>query len=650
MKKIIFIGFFLFFCSFFVSAQDIRELKEKEETGSSLMFHSGKSLTGNKDNYDVKAYFLSVEMDNVSVNIKGSGEMLCEVVSDSIAEFEADLATNLQVDSVWVDGQPNGFTRPEDLIVIPLQPSLTGGTLFRVRIFYHGVVTTGSFFSGMTSKEDNNWHQWVTYTLSEPFSARNWFPCKQDLRDKADSVKVSVTVPDSLMAGSNGILKSIDTLPGKKLRFNWESHYPIDYYLISATVANYRDYSIYAHPEGMKDSILIQNFIYNDPLFLAAYKTVIDETSSLMNLYSVLFGLYPFSDEKYGHCVAPMGGGMEHQTMTTLSTFNFTLTSHEMAHQWFGDHVTCAAWQDIWINEGFASYVEYLALQKLKTQADADNWMDNAHANALKEPSGSVYVPFEDAGDIYRIFNGNLSYKKGASIIQMIRFELNDDTLFFKTLKEFQKRFAGSVATGLDFKQVLEDVSGKDFTGFFDQWYFGQGYPAYEITWGSGNDSLWIHLVQTPSSAITPLFKMPLEFRVGLGDRDTLIRIFQNKADQVFKVYITGGIVDLEVDPHKWSLFKLNSFLHVEDMQQQGMNKVFLYPNPAGTRLIVDFRGHRAERVVSLINISGKKVMEIKTNETQLPLQINRLAGGMYLIRVTENGQQVWTGKWVKTK
>ncbi len=107
------------------------------------------------------------------------------------------------------------------------------------------------------------------------------------------------------------------------------------------------------------------------PHYFKQNKAAIDKTGDLILLYSDLFGDYPFANEKYGHCVAPFGGGMEHQTMTTLVNFSFLLVAHELAHQWFGDFVTCSTWQDIWINEGFASYAEYLANQYLKSQEDS---------------------------------------------------------------------------------------------------------------------------------------------------------------------------------------------------------------------------------------------------------------------------------------
>ena len=157
----------------------------------------------------------------------------------------------------------------------------------------------------------------------------------------------------------------------------------------------------------------------------------------MITSFSRLLMDYPFSEEKYGHAMAPMGGGMEHQTMTTLQDFGFFLVAHELAHQWFGDHITCGNWQDIWINEGFASYMEYVAAQELLGQEAADGWMTNAMSVAKSRTRGSVFVPEEGVEDEYRLFDYALSYKKGAILLHMIRYELDDDDLFFGALRQY---------------------------------------------------------------------------------------------------------------------------------------------------------------------------------------------------------------------
>jgi len=605
------------------------------------------SATEELTKYDVKSYILDIYVDNQNTYIAGNVRIISEIVTEGLNEFHLELANHLTIDSIRVASNLSSYTHANDIIKIPLQSIPEVATVMDVQVYYHGFVPQDGFFSGMTNKIDQQWNEKVTWTLSEPFAAKDWFACKQDLQDKADSVKVSVSTKEGLMAGSNGILTSVDTLPGQKLKYNWETYYPTAYYLISVSVANYMDYSIYAHPEGINDSILIQNFIYNNAAYLSQKKSEINETVELIELYSELFSIYPFESEKYGHCVAPMGGGMEHQTMTTLSSFSYYLVAHELGHQWFGDNVTCGTWQDIWINEGFASYTEYLALQMLKSQASADDWMVLAQNYAKERPYGSVYVPFEEAGNIGRIFDYRLSYKKGAAIIHMLRFELNNDTIFFNTLKEFQRKYSDSVAIGLDFKEVIEDQSGMDFTAFFDQWYFGQGFPAFNISWGQKSDTLVIESSQTGSSGLTPFFKMPIELLVQMGEKDTLVRVFQSANFNEFKINVSDIVTGISLDPNGWSLLEVNSINRIEDTKEEKVNPFTLYPNPASDYIIIDFKGISKERLIRILDVSGRLVEEIETDETRIILDTFELSQGVYIIQI-HDGTQDWTQKFLK--
>lgn len=546
MRKLILLNLFIIITLYPVLAQKTKYafeakpfFKNQQEKKSSLLY-----------NYNVQFYHLNIETDNTTDTItKGNVLIKAKVKQDNFKTFAIELVNSLTIDSIKVNGKLSSFSHDDDLISIPLETPLNQGETVEGRIYYHG--ETGS---GMRLQTSSKWNKQVNYTLSESFHAKDWFPCKEILTDKADSAKIYVTTQKGLMVGSNGLLKDIDTLENNKVRFRWETKYPIDYYLISLAIGDFMEYSYDMQLDG-GGSMLIQNYLYNDQECLDENKNVLDQTDDMIILLSDLFGPYPFKEEKYGHCMAPFGGGMEHQTMSTMGYFDFGITMHELGHQWFGDYVTCATWQDIWINEGFASYSEYLGEEFLHTQQKADEWMQEAHNYVLNEDGGSVYIPEEHKENESRIFDYRLSYKKGAAIVHQIRFELNNDDIFFKTLKDFLKEYADSAATGEDFRAILEKNSGKDFSAFFDQWYYGEGHPIISVEYyqPEKKDSLSLIVKQETSKPnVTPFFEMHTEFRIQHSDGDTLIRTYQQQSTDTFQIYMPHKVKEINIDPNNW--------------------------------------------------------------------------------------------------
>jgi len=277
-----------------------------------------------------------------------------------------------------------------------------------------------------------------------------------------------------------------------------------------------------------------------------------------------------FFEEKYGHYMwYPSGfSGMEHITMSGMRYFNTYLVSHELGHSWFGDNVTCATWSDIWINEGFATYTQYLVLEYLYSKASADSQMNSYMNYVMSVPDGSVYIPEEELNSVGRIFSTRLSYRKGGTLVHMIRFEMDNDSLFFRTLYEFQEQFKDSLATGLDFKNVCEEVSGLDFTDFFNQWYFGEGFPTFKVTWSQNEDTISMQVEQTTSTTTTPLFKTPVEYKFTYSSgADTTIRLKQNQNDTTYKIVIPFEISEIEVDPNNWLLNQIDTVIQNKNLE-----------------------------------------------------------------------------------
>jgi aminopeptidase N len=426
------------------------------------------------------------------------------------------------------------------------------------------------------------------------------------------------------------------------VRYEWKSRYPIDYYLISFAVGDYMDYSFYA-PVNETDSVLVQNYIYNDEGYFTQNKKLIDETSDMIQLFSGLFGDYPFKNEKYGHCTAPSGGGMEHQTMTTIANFSFTLVSHELAHQWFGDYVTCETWQDIWINEGFASYAEYLAHQYLNSQTEADNWIIRTQEYVKSLPGGSVYVPEELAVNENRIFDYRLTYAKGAAIIHMIRQEIGNDELFFSILKEFLIRYRNNTATGDEFKELLAEMTGRNFDLFFQQWYKGEGYPVLAVNWFHRNDTLYVRSLQTPSAS-TPVFNTLVEYRVSLLNRDTIITHRQESGLDNWQVYLPGLISSVTVDPNHWLIMDVTGVSRIGKEQE---SHFVLVPNPARHNITLHFTDPVHDYTLYLADASGKILFSEEANTSEKIIDVSQLAKGMYFVIINEK-EEFYQTRFIK--
>ncbi len=399
-------------------------------------------------------------------------------------------------------------------------------------------------------------------TMSCPYFAYTWWPVKDgdvytanDHSDKS-TMEFSITVPanaNDLVVPSNGLLQSVETLSHSRKRYNWASDYPITPYLVCFTGAEYNTWTAYYEHAG--GSMPVEFYIYptwDNTSNRQAWEEVVD----MIEVYAVLFGEYPFIDEKYGIYNAPFLGGMEHQTMTAQGgasyAFGEYLTAHELSHMWWGDMITCKTWNHVWLNEGFASYTEALW---------AENKPGSSGLAALKSymttmrytGGGSVYVTEGEVGSVGAIFDGNTSYHKGAWVLHMLRHVLGDDS-FYDALAAYRAAFAFGAATTEDFQAVCESFypSG-DLDWFFQEWIYGERAPAYSWGWNSvqvnGQDYLLVYVDQTQSSDYQR-FTMPLDVVV---DGETYV-VFNDADPEHFVIPVSSAPSSVSLDPDDWIL------------------------------------------------------------------------------------------------
>lgn len=596
-----------------------------------------------EDQYDVNYVKLDLSLDNLSTHIDGIAHTRATVSSTAMSTYVFELLEDYTIDSLRFNNillpvTTTGFVRE---VTLP-QPLAIGAT-FNVVVYYHGEPSFGSgfFTTGIRTQSAGSWNAQVTYTLSEPYGAKDWWPCKQSLRDKIDSSDVWITVPASLKAGSNGILQQVTSLPGGFARYEWKNRNRIDYYLISVAAGPYVDYSYYVHFDGSSDSMLVQNYVYDDPGALPFYKNAIDSTALMINYFSELFGRYPFWKEKYGHCITPLGGGMEHQTMTTLNHFGPSLVAHELGHQWFGDYVTCGTWSDIWLNEGFATYLDYLFQAYSISDSAAAVSMSNMHNQIMADSGGSVYCP--DTTSVGRIFSSRLSYSKGAAVIHMLRFVYNNDAQFFSMLRNYLQLFGGGTATTEQFRAVAAAGLGHNLNTFFDQWVYKEGFPVYEASWNQVSDQVIIRLAQTTSMpSSVAFFQTPLEIKLYGQGIDTVVRVDHNTPAEIFSFSWSHEVDSIAIDPANHILNRTDSIRR--DFSLLSINGFdttlfLLYPNPARDYWILEGMPQQCE--LTVCDLSGRRIWQ-SNNGSRNAVRIDNhtFAKGIYLLRIySKNGK-----------
>ena len=585
--------------------------------------------------YDVRYVHLDLELERSSNAVAGTVSTTAMALQP-LNQYIVELHSNLSISNVSINGQGVPYQRNGNVVTATLPNSIPQGQTFMASITYAGTPPNGGFFNGLSNGSSPSWGNQVTWSLSQPYSARDWWPVKQSLTDKIDSCRIWISTSNQNKAGSNGLLESITPLSNNRHRYEWVHRHPIDYYLLSVSVSTYVEYAITAYPVN-SPPVYILNYIYDNPGTLPNFQADIDETVDMMEEFSELFGPYPFADEKYGHCMAPFSGGMEHQTMTTQGFFNRDLTAHELGHQWFGDHVTCSYWREIWLNEGFASYSEYLFREQIQN-GNALGWMNATHTNVMSSPDGSVNVP--DTTDVSRMFSGRLTYDKGAAILHTMRSIINNDSLFFSGLRLYLQTYGGSTASVPQFKALMENHSGLNFSDFFQEWYYGEGFPTFSIEYLHLNDTLWLSVSQTTSVPTSvPFFHVPLELRVQRPSGDTVVRMNLTQPTSTAIVPCTGSLTGLVIDPNQWLInqdgsITMNGSLSMTEWK----NALQPYPNPTTDRLWLT--GLEENLPYTILDASGRARQKGLWNTAQ-GITTKTLSSGVYFLQIHGQGSPI---------
>ncbi len=636
MKKLKLLVLIVIYCSALQSQSIVYAETEKDWHWNKKKFEEAL----HSSNYDILYHKIRWEVDPGKRYIQGTVTSLFKAKVDNFSSITFDLSDHLGVDSVGYKGQKLPFMHKDDILEINLNTTLSENQTDSLTIFYRGVPVNTGFGTFELSTHGQSGVP-VLWTLSEPFGAKEWWPCKQSLSDKIDSIDIIVETPMEYRVGSNGKL-IYEKVGGEKRVTYWKHRYPIAAYLVGIAVTNYASYSHYARMSET-DSVEILNFVYPEDRYEAEAAT--EYTVDVLEFFSKTFMPYPFSNEKYGHAQFGWGGGMEHQTMSFMGSFREGLITHELAHQWFGNYVTCSSWQDIWVNEGFAVFCEGLVIENLHPE-DWLDWKKSELDNVLLNCStGSVFV--RDTTSVERIFHYGLTYKKGGFILHMLRHQLSDE-VFFAGVRNLLASANGpdSFVSATDVKKHFEAAGDTNLTDFFDQWYYGEGYPEYKIILEHNTkDSVVFTISQTTTHSSVEFYslKIPLQFE---GDGKTRAQTFLNTVNNQRYVYKPGfKVEEVVLDPGYTILAPHRGYLEEKMVNQERFKEDSLKvsPNPVMDSFEVHSPIEFEVRNIEFYDLSGKFVLRKEINRTlrKHSVNISKLPAGQYVARINLNDSQV---------
>ncbi|MDO8362900.1 MAG: M1 family metallopeptidase [Actinomycetota bacterium] len=412
---------------------------------------------------DVRHYDVSVRYDPAT-------DLLAGVVGADITltadrdEITLD-SVGLDIAHVLVDGQVATFQADDPELRIDVPGGGTRGQELRVEVEYSVEPTTQPSVVGLPAGWFNT--PGGSYVLNEPDAASSWLPCNDHPSDKA-TFTFTITVPEGLTGVANGALAEHRTV-GTDEVWVWQETRPMATYLVLLLTG---DYEIIegTGPHGLP---LLSVVLRDD---LATMQPYVDITDDQIAFFEQYFGPYPL--DRYGIAMTDSFGGlaMEYQERSMFSREDFSsgelgyiehlLLSHELAHQWFGDAVSPARWQDIWLNESFATYGQWLWME----EAGIDTVQNQAELVFEYRTPGATALPA--AEDMF----GVTSYDGGAIVLHALRLTIGDDA-FFQLLQRWVADNNGTSRTTQDFTRLAEEVSGRQLEEFFDEWLFAEQPP-----------------------------------------------------------------------------------------------------------------------------------------------------------------------------
>ena len=621
--------------------------------------------------FNILNYKLQIDLYNCFISPYPRTYKAVETVTflaDSVLNsFHLDAVnTSLMIDSVALSG--TSFTHNNNILTIGLDRTYNPGDTVNVKIYYQHLNVNDNAFYVDTG---------FVFTDAEPEKARKWIPCVDHPSDKA-TFDLTAKVPSSVKLGSNGRLAD-STLSADTIYYHWISRDPVATYLMVITgKVNYNLDIIYWHNPSLPNGSLPIRFYWNKGENIANLKNIETIIISMISHYSDLFGIYPF--EKAGFATLNgqfPWGGMENQTLISLcpNCWDENLVSHEFAHQWFGDLISPATWADIWLNEGFATYCEALWTEhtqnytsyKQRIISQANDYLSNNPGWSIYDSSWAIITP-----SVNVLFNYAITYEKGSCVLHMLRYILGD-SLFFKVLKSYatSDEFKYKNASTSQFINKVNEVTGKDYSWFFDQWIYHPNHPIYDNTYEIiDNNPVWtVNYKISQTQTNTVFFKMPVELQISfLNGSDSLLTVLNDINNQQYSFNFNKEPVSVTFDPDDNIVLKTasTSIVSVDSIKKLPLEFSLMqnYPNPFNpsttikysipkesfvTLKVFDVLGREVSTLVNKEQSAGIYEVQFSAKGGSADRNSDNFSSGIYFYRITA-GNFVSTKKFIILK
>jgi aminopeptidase N len=640
MKHQLLLSFLLLLISFNVNSQHVRHNPHVENLihSSDLKYGAQRSLS-NDTTFDVNFYHLDLEISIDSAYIQGNVGYLFTSKVNGLNSIVLDLESTFIVDSVSVPASTYTFLNNE--LTVNFSSTFNQGETFSFAVYYHGAPQLAGGYKGLRY-ETHDGNEPIIASLSTPYLAHTWWPCKDGIHDKADSTFIDITIKDTiisslpLIALSNGLLDTTE-VNGTKKTFKWKHYYPIVPYYVMVSISNYEHFQ--QTYNGSSYSFPIDYYVFTS--HLTAAQNGVAQIPNVMDFFTNTFGDYPFRNEKYGMTQLGYYGGIENQTNSIVNNMGiswFNVSVHELAHQWFAGMITCDTWNHGWLNEGFANYAEALYDEHVNGFSSYQSYMSNFEFYS----DGTLYL--NDVSDPFSGVFQSIIYDKGAYLLHMLRGVIGD-TAFFNVINNYATdyNFQYKHATTEDFQLIAENISGQNLNYFFSQWVYDERYPIYRYNYLydqiTGDLDLTIHQTQS-NNGWRNVFVMPMEVKIEFADlTDTIVTVFNNSQFQTFSFVMPKEISSIELDPNSWilknSIFDQSINVGMPEITEDVFT---IYPNPVSHSIHIKSDSEKDEIKVTVFDINGKSKLKksFKPSKSGLYfLDAEDLSTGMYVVIIS---------------